>query len=51
MMQAVREGIDELRNSEDITPGQLKILIGITFGAIAIFGIVSYLVVFVYWGY
>lgn len=50
-IQSVRESISELINSDEITPGQLKLLIAITFGSIAVFGIVSYLLVFVYLGF
>lgn len=45
------ENVGAFVDNEELTPRHMKILVGITVGTLAVLGIVSYLVVFVYLGY
>ncbi len=50
----IRETVENVAafiDNEELTPRHMKILVGITVGTLAVLGIVSYLVVFVYLGY
>jgi hypothetical protein len=49
-LKDISQNVGEFINNEELTPRHMKILVAITFGSIVVFGIVSYLVVFVYLG-